>query len=233
MKITFLKNLYLSILVLLAIVIVATPSIIQFGVSLLEEEYLEESLIFIMFIIGYVVYLMYQKELEKNLKRLSLIHEDKKKLEDQLIDAFKYIGNSNSQIEVFKSIFAGMEKYPKNKKEMNEIMELLAKNILKIISVDWLVFRIINIEQNRTLKEFSETRGNAILTKYKINNEDLIKGSNNDYIIINSKQKSMNIQGYCIFPMVKISNEQRTMIEAIVSQLEMLFIIYDSGYYKD
>jgi len=233
MKINFFKNLYLSILIVLAIVIIATPSIIQFGVSLLKEEYLEEALIIIMFIIGYAVYIMYQKELEKNKKMLLATEEDKRILEDELIDAFKYIGNTNSQIEVFKSIFAGMEKYPKDKKEMTGVMELLAKNILKIIAIDWLVFRIVNIQNEKTLRELSETRGDAIINNHKINNNDLIKCRLNDYMAITSKQDNMNIKGFCVFPKVEIAKEQKILIEAIVSQLEMLFIIYDSGYYRN
>lgn len=232
MKINLLKNLYLSILAVLAIIVIATPSIIEFDVFLIKEKYLEEALILIMFIVGYAVYVMYKRELEKNIKILSEIREDKANLEDQLIEAFKYIGNTNSQIEVFKSIFSGMEKYPKDKKEMTSVMQLLAKNILKIIAIDWLVFRIVDVRNEATLKEFSETRGDTILIKYKINNTELIKGTKTDYTTINSRQKTMNIQGFCIFQKIDITKEQRMMIEAIVSQLEMLFIIYDSGYYK-
>lgn len=233
MKLNFLKNLYLSILVALAIIIVATPSIIQFGVSLLREEYLEEFLILIMFIVGYVVYVMYQKELEKNKKILLAIKEDKRILEDELIDAFRYIGNTNAQIDVFRSIFAGMEKYPKDKQEMEDIMELLAQNILKIIAIDWLIFRIVDIQNEKTLKELKETRGNFVLNNHKLNNNELIKYTINEYTAITSRQDNMNIKGFCVLPKMEISKQQRIMIEAIVSQLEMLFIIFDSGYYRN
>ena len=50
------------------------------------------------------------------------------------------------------------------------------------------------------------------------------------YVI--SNPGNLNILVSCIMPVDKISNDQRLFIQAIINEISKLFIILNSGYYK-
>ena len=233
MKTVISESLPVTILFLLFFLVVATPRLIRSDVSFIEEEYFEGGLIFIMAIVGYVIILQYRKEIKKTADRLSQMQYERRSVEDKLNDAFEYIGCVNVQIDAIRSIFNDINKYPGNKKEMKQIMGLLSSAALKIVSADWVLLRIVDLRKVRTIREFPQARGSAVLLKHEISNKDLIENRiASDYVAIATSREDMTIKTFCIFSKIKVTSEQKVLIEAIVNQLEMLFIIFDSRYYK-
>ena len=232
-KITILQLIYSLLLVIIFCLIVTTPYIIRRGISFMEEEYIEGLLIIVLSAIGYGIFKLYQGELKKFAKKLSQARYDNMSLEDKLLDSFKYIGTVNVQISAIKSMLGKLQKYPVNKKEMKQVMELLGSTVLNLVPVDWVLLRIVDTKQLRTIRELSQTRGSAILPRHEVSNKNLIEGQSNlRYTVITSSQDNMTIKGFCIFPRVGLTTEQETMLKAVVNQLEMLFIIFDSRFYK-
>ena len=45
-------------------------------------------------------------------------------------------------------------------------------------------------------------------------------------------QENFNIKAFCILPVAAKDDNQEFLINSIVNQLEMLFIIFNSLYYK-
>ena len=233
-SIKLLERTYFSFLLLILLLVVFTPYIIRSGFLLFEEESLEVIIIILLFGIGYIILRLYQKEVEDNLEELERAKREKQNLEDRLTDAFKYIGSVNVQIQEIRSVFSGIKKLPENKKDLKYILQFFAGKILGIVNVDWVILRIVDTENSVTLREHSETRGKILLVKHEIGNSDLLANKNSDdYKIINSSQENFHIKTFCLLPNKKINQHQEDLIRGIINQLEMLFIIFSSNYYKD
>lgn len=237
-KTRLLKATYITSLTLLLMLVVFTPYLVRSGLYLkgrviVEEEIFEGALIALLLLVGYFNSKLYKKELDKYAKELKELATKKADLEDKLNDAFCYIGAVNVQLLEIKSVFTAQKKYPENKKDFKNIQSLFARRALGIANVDWVVFRIIKPDTLRTLQEHSETRGRKILLKRHISNRaiacnEVIAGCS----AVCSEQENLTIKAFCILPNENLTENQKILIRAIVNELEMLFIIFNSEYYR-
>jgi len=229
-----LERIYLLALLTLFLLIVFTPYLIGSGVSLFEEELVEVAAIVFLFAIGCVVLLLYRKEVVRNLRELDRFKQDKNSLELRLDEAFKYIGSVNIQVREIKAAFSDITKFPETKKDFRYILQFLTAKTLSIVNVEWVLFRIINTQNLDTLHEYCQTRGKAVILKHKIGNKELVSSAKPEGLtIVASGQENFHIKTLCIMPKAIITQDQRIFIKAVANQLEMLFIIFTSLYYKN
>ena len=201
---------------------------------MVEEESVEVIGIALMFSVGYIITLLYRKEAARNREDLIRLKRDKSALEHRLSEDFKYIGAVNVEIEAIRSVFSGIREFPENKKDFHHILQFLAQRILSMVNVGWMLFRVINTQNLNTLSEYSEKRGNAVLPNQKISNRQLASNEKFEaFTIVGSGQENIHIKTFCIIPEKKLSRDQKIFIKAVVYQLEMLFIIFTSIYYKN
>jgi hypothetical protein len=232
-NIKLLERLYFLFLIILLASVALTPYIIKGGVSFFEEEHIEVILIVVQMIIGYFIFRLYKREVEINTEKLQRLQNHKVSLESQLNDAFKYIGSVNVQMQEIKSIFSGIKKYPENKKDFKYVMQFLADRVLGIADIEWVIFRIIDHRNFRSLKEYCGSRDPSVLIKCEINNEDLVKDKLDSYAVFKSEQKNFNVKAYCVISKKILTKDQQDFIKAIANQLEMMFIIFTSSYYEN
>jgi len=233
-NIFILKNFYVFLLIIIIVVIILTPLLISDGFSIFDEEIVEVIIIALLFAVSSIIYVFYQNELKRNQEALENAEKHRLTLEERLDDAFKHIGQVNVQIQEIRFIFNGLKKYPESKNEFKNILKYFAEKVLGIIAVDWVLFKIIDIENIKTLGEHYQRREGAIFSANKIGNNDLInKISLESYNILCSEQGNLNIKVYCILPKFEIAKQTEIFIKAVLNQLEMLFVIYSSGYYKN
>jgi hypothetical protein len=239
MNLRFLEGIYITLLVFLFSLIISTPYLITHKVSLtnnilIDEELVEGLLIALLLVVSYVVSVLYRKELDKYRSRIAELSAKKADVESRLTDAFKYIGAANVQIEEMQSLFLSLNKYPEDKKEFKNSLSFLAQKVLGIVNVDWVIFRIINLDSLQTLREYSETRANAVLLKHNISNKSLVSTrAVDDCNVISSDQKNLTIKVFCIIPSGDhLTVTQKSLVKTIVNALEMLFIIFASQYYR-
>ncbi|MDP1846119.1 MAG: hypothetical protein Q8L09_05300 [Candidatus Moranbacteria bacterium] len=156
-------------------------------------------------------------------------------MESQLEEAFGHIGKINIQISEIRSIFSDIKKYPENKKDLNYTLDYFAKKILSIVNVDWVTIKIIDLSDLNTLKILSATRGKEILSGDRISNNDIMDDSysHHEFVVIKSDQKNLNLKAVCILPKKEIKQEQKAIIKAIVTRLELIYLIFSSHYYKN
>ncbi len=201
---------------------------------MVEEEFVEVIGIALMFSAGYFIALLYRKEAARNRGDLIRLKRDKGALENRLSEDFKYIGAVNVEIEEIRSVFSGIRKFPENKKDFHHILQFLAQRTLSMVNVEWILFRIINTQNLNTLSEYTEKRGNAVLPNHKVSNRQLASNEKIEtFTIVGSGQENIHIKTFCIIPEKKLSRDQEIFIKAVVDQLEMLFIIFTSIYYKN
>jgi len=229
-----LERIYLLALLVLFLLIVFTPYLIKSGVPPFEEELLEVASLTVLFIVGYVLVLLHRKEVAKNLRDLNRSKQDKDSLGQQLDDAFKYIGAVNIQVREIKAVFSSINKFPETKKDFRHILQFLTDKILSMVNAEWVLIRIINTQNLETLREYSQARGKAVILKHRIGNKELVSSAKPEELtIVTSGQENFHIKTLCIMPKAIISQDQRAFLEAVANQLEMLFVIFTSSYYKD
>lgn len=215
-----LKNFYLGLILSLFLLIIATPYLVRDGLSILEEEVLEAVVIAILLFLSLFIYYLYNRQLKENQKNLDA--------------AFAHIGKINVQVDYLKSAFSDIKKFPENKSDLKYIFDFLAEKVLGMINCDWVVFRIIETRNLRTLAEFSKDRNNSFELGNKISNKALIESEKiRGLSFISSSHENLNIKIFCIIPLNSLAISQREILESIVNSLGMFYIIFDSGYYKN
>ena len=237
-KAKLLKVAYVSSLTLLFLLMVFTPFLIRSGLWLegrviVGEQIVEGVLIALLLLAGYLSSMVYKKEVDKYAKELKELATKKDNLQNELHEAFCYIGAVNVQLLEIKSVITGQKKYPESKRDFKNIQSLFARQALGIANADWVVLRIINPDTLRTLQEHSETRGSALFHKHNISNRAIVSNEAiADGSVVTSEQENLTIKAFCILPTKELAESQEILIRAIVSELEMLFIIFNSEYYK-
>jgi len=218
---------------------VLTPYFIQGNFQLknrgiVREEIAEGAVIALLLIVGYLASILYKKEFDKYHKDLTELITCNYDLENSLNDAFSYIGEVNVQLLEIKSVFSALQKYPESRKDYRSVLIFLARKALGIVNVDWVMFRIVNPQSLRTIQEYSETRGSAILLKHNISNRAIVSNEAiADCSVVSSEQENLTIKAFCILPSGKLTENQIILLRAIVSEVEMLFIIFSSEYYRE
>ena len=238
-KAKLLKAAYVSSLMLLFLLMVFTPYLAGSGLFLrarliVGEEIVEGLLIALLLLAGYFASIVYKKELDKYAKELEELEKKRDNLANELNEAFCYIGAVNVQLLEIKSVLTGQKRYPESKRDFKNIQSLFARQALGIANVEWVVFRIINTETLRTLQEHSEMRGKARLPRHNISNKAVVcNGALADCSVVTSEQENLTIKAFCILPNEQLTESQEILIRAIVSELEMLFVILSCKYYKE
>lgn len=232
--IRLLQRIYLLILFAIFLLIVITPCMIQSVFSIFEEQIVEAAVITLLFTVGWTVLTLYRKEAARNLRRINKLAEEKTNLENRLTEAFKYIGSVNIQIQEIKSVFSDVRKFPENKRDFRHILNFMAEKTLSMVNAEWVHFRIIDTNALDSLGEYSETRGNSVLPRYKISNKTLVStGKLEGFTVVGSGHENFYVKTFCIIPNLKLSSDNKALIKALVNQLEMLFLIFTSIYYKE
>lgn len=219
-KVYTLENLYLVTLGILVILIIATPYFVNRGYSIFDEEVLEVIMSTFLFVVGFLIYSLYKSDIARKQKSID--------------ESLNYIGNINLQISHIKSIFNQMKKYPENKNDFKDAIKFLANKALGIVGVDWILFRIIEIENTKTLAEHFQARGKVTLVRYEVSNKSLVQyKACQGCSVIQSDQENFDMQAFCVLPTEKISEEQKIMLKAIVNNLAMIYLIFTSTHYEN
>ena len=193
----------------------------------LSEDISEAIFVSSLFLLMALLFGFYSREVDKYKKQ-------QEELEERLRETFKYIGSINLQLEEMKKVFRSVNKYPESKKDIQALFVHTAERILGIINVDWVLLKIVDVKTGNNLHEYFISRGNKKVDKIKVENKELLKGdcAYGACSIVKSNQENFNIKAFCILPTVEKNNNQDFLINSIVNQLEMLFIIFNSLYYK-
>ena len=235
---SLLQILYLIIFAVLFSFIIYTPTLIKGSVAItskivLEEETIEGSLLSILFIMSILLLNIYKHEVDKHKGQINIISNEKKKVEDRLIDSEQYVGVLNVQLQEIKSIFNSIDKYPETKDDLKKAFAFFGERVIGIVNSNWVLFRIIDSNTQRTIFEhFSTKKGYSngyphVSNKMVIDRQPI---SQFEYVISNTK--NLNIQVFCIIPIERINNDQRVFIQAIINEVTKLFVILNSVYYK-
>lgn len=217
------------------LLIVTTPFIVR-NIYVFNREQSEAILLTIFVFLGIAAYRLHRIEIEKKNKQLSMLRSGKIDLEKQLGEAFAHIGQINIQISEIRSIFSDIKEYPENRKDMIYTLEYFSKKILSSLNTDWVKLKIISLLDSKTLETYFVSRGKNIFKKPRIPNKDILDGTYDtaEFIVVASDQQNLNLKTICVLPKKKeLTREQLAIIKAVISRLELIYLIFSSHYYKD
>ncbi|MEI6379176.1 MAG: hypothetical protein WCO55_05975 [Candidatus Falkowbacteria bacterium] len=231
-----LRFIYGGIGLILLILAISIPQLIHTGTDFnnytIAKEVLQEILIAAMAASIWLSAKFYQKNMEQ-LKRIRALKADKGELEANLLEAVKHIGSMNVQLDAVRGALTSVKEYPKSKEDFKNVLAFFAEKLMVIANADWLIIRLIDSVNGRTIREHVEIRGNQNINRPEVRDQCLLSGECDGFCAVSSDQDNLTIKAFCALPEMDIKKGQADLIKAVLNQLEMIFIIYSSKYYKD
>jgi hypothetical protein len=176
---------------------------------------------------------LYKHEISKHKELINKISTEKMKVQDRLFDSEQYIAITNIQIQEIKYIFNSIDKFPETKEDLKKAFIFFGERVIGIVNSNWVLFRIIDSNTQRTICEHFVTRQGFSCSYPHVSNKMIIeKQSVLPFISVISSPKNLNILVSCIMPVDKISNDQNIFVQAIINEITKLFVILNSLYYK-
>jgi hypothetical protein len=235
---SFLQSIYFIIILILFGIIICTPTLIKGPLNIsskliVEEETIEGVLLLFLLIIGFLILKLYRHESDKQKEMIRKISDEKKRVNDRLTDTEQYIGITNVQIQEIKHIFNSIEKFPETKDDFNKAVSFFSERVIGIVNPQWVLFRIIDRNTQRTFYEYSSSRPGISYSLPHISNKMVIEKKSIVHLTyLISNPKNLNILAFCIIPVDRISNDQNVFIQAIINEITKLFVILNSLYNK-
>jgi hypothetical protein len=110
----------------------------------------------------------------------------------------------------------------------------LSERVFGITNADWILFKIIDINNSKTINEQFETRHGQTFDFPHVSNKTIIENQScPPFTAIISKPQNFNFLVCCILSVDHISKDERVFIQAITNEITMLFVILNSSYYTE
>jgi len=235
---SFLQILYFLILLILFSFIIYTPTLIKGSASInenliLEEETVEGSLVGVLMILGIVILGIYKNEIRRHKEQIKIIDDEKQRVAGRLLVSDQYIGQVNVQITEIESIFNWIDQYPQTKADFNKVFSFFGERVLGIINAQWALIRIINRSTQKTVTEHFHLRPGSTSDYPHVSNKMIIeKQPLSSCTTLISRPDNLEFLVSCTIPVDKINKHQNGFIQAIINEITMLFVIYDSSNTK-
>lgn len=218
-----LRNIYIALMVLLFALMISTPLLVYWKVPISfdeeSKEIIEAVMLFVLIVIAFAIRFLYKKRLRQSEKELN--------------ETLSYVGAVNLQVDQIKSIMDVLTRFPESKKDFKYLFESLADKALGGVNCDWVAFRIIDSASGNTLTEFTKTRKPGITLTCEIKNNKLLEGKILEgCYTVSSMQENLNIKVFCVLPIEALDDNQEVLIKAIVNNLGMLYLIFESATVK-
>ncbi len=237
-KIKFVLGLNFSILF---IFILSIPFFIQKNTSWFSEEITESFFIAIGLVALIYLFRHYDFLVQKREEEAILLDFKLKKKEKELLEAFQYLGKVNVQFSMIKDLLEKME-MPKTKNDLKKAYSEILSLACSITKSHFSVLKIIDLESERILHEsVCNMRKDGSEVSVKIGHGEILNNIKKDnYFVINdvavfaSKSENFNIKAFICVPRKEIEHkkEERDFLEAVANQCEIIFLLFNSKYYK-
>ena len=204
------------------IIAILTPHIVH-GHVLIPQQYAQSTVLLLDLILAYIFYQIYKREIYK-------INLNKKIIEKNLNDSYKYIGVSNNKMELINKFVNSFAKLPKSKsqKEKEIFSELLMTLVCSVAKSNKGLLRFIDAKQQKTLKEYSyHCEGDQFVVK--LPNSKILQSNN--YNIDNSELNVLqsditNTNTKCVLCYKKNQKEKidYKLLKILINQVHLLFL---------
>ncbi|MDZ7612167.1 MAG: hypothetical protein U5L10_05370 [Candidatus Moranbacteria bacterium] len=228
--------------IVLLFLILTIPQFIDTGTSWASEDTLETLFIGMSFLAVVYVFWHYDYVVKKREQQTSQLSQKLEKKEKELLDTFQYLGKVNVQFSIIRDLLEKMKiPAPTTRKEVEKVFTELLSIVCNATGRSHALLKIVNLENQRTLIKqfngFSKEKG------YKIKNESLIKFYKNKseeknllngWELFCSELDNFYIKAFLILPKKDEPGmeDEKDFLEAVANQCEILFLLFNSRYYK-
>jgi hypothetical protein len=207
------KLAYYIVLVILFGSVFLSPGLVDEDFSIFNWQILESLLILFLLLIYLVMNLFYKRELRRK--------------QEEVNEVYQYLGELNVRMEYVGKLFSAPLAAPKNKAEMKDVMIRFADMVLGMSPVSGVLFRVIEKDKKRTIKEVSKARGDGVFDCSGCGNSELVGGEKiTGQTVVSSNYKNTDIGVYCVLPVSNIDKSQEIMIQAVVNLLAAMYFAY-------
>jgi hypothetical protein len=219
---------YLALFILAVLV----PDIVPHGATLfyLGEEQIEEVLIFILGLTGFLIFRWKERQSNEHLEEKLKIQKEANQISKSLTDTYSYIGETNRKLDIMKAMSMTLLDMTGTDFEKKKFFDSVMESIYILGKSKTFIIRFINTENNQTEQEIKSKKKIFI----KSSNEEIIKNlaSKSQYfiedkqyfIIISPKEIDKTIAAIIIS---KNNQQQKLedpeMLKALASQSLFLF----------
>ncbi len=222
----FIKIIYF----LLFVGLVIHPHLVPDHIGILPEAYAESLVTIFIVGAGVAIYYLHQQEVKKSKK----LQEDLRISQGKLLDSFKYIGSVNTRLPLFKRLSSELlasSKYTKQHKK-TIFNNLLASAIVSIAKAKWGLLRFVEIDTQRTVKEFLYTNGDYVLLTQRVGNRELLSTRNQssnikdlgEFQVVPTSDEEITVQGFLILPKAESNlDNEYPFLQVVVDQSQLFY----------
>lgn len=235
-RIERLRNVFLLAFFLLIISIIFTPLLVQRGFLIFPEETLESILLFFQVAIGWRIFRLYEQSVESREVEIQKLEGEYQKRENELLEAFAYLGKVNVQISLIQSFLKKL-KAPSSRKEaesyINEILEIA----LTLSGKEWVTLRALDVKTLNTTSEYwAKAKTDVDTQGIKIGNKDLVKwdqdqeeSQKNGFLVLGSAGSGISpVKSFLVLMNdTKMEPDIKDFLRAAANQCEVLLTLFD------
>jgi len=206
---------------------ILVPDIIpcESKVFFLGEEQLEEIAIFVLGLMGFLIFHWKERQSNVRLTEKIKIQKEAHQISKSLTDTYSYIGETNRKLDIMKTMSMKLLEIPElDLKKEKQFFDTLMESIYILGKSKKFIIRFINTESGKTEKEIKSKR--RIFSK--VDNMEIIKGlreeqsfTENDYNFVISSPREMK-KTIAVIIISKNNQQQKLedpdMLKALASQ---------------
>ena len=207
--------------------IVFVPTFIRNGFSVFDMTQTQEFVILILGSLGFFVFLLMEKKLNKNLAEKSKIQGQVNSMTKDLKHSYSYIGEINRKLDILENIALG---YPESSKMTHKSEIELYDSIMDAIRLfgksDKFALRFVCLPNYELLKEITSTPENTISFSLKGRDLEVNYFESEDFIAITSPKSIDNIFSYIVIKKKTASQkiEDVEMMKTLAAQALFIFM---------
>lgn len=225
------------IYLIIFILAVFSPDIVHRGLFFFDKKesinnvrIFEELSIFILGMLGFLIFLWKERQLKSHIAEKSKIQQKMSEISKDLKASYSYIGEINRKLEILKNIALGFPIDPATDpyRNKNDTYTAIIEALKMLGKTKKFTVRLVDDATNNTVKELNGQAGMV----FKVKNNELRKmtndeyAKNDDYFIFRSQQKVSNIRTYIIIQRNNNSRiEDPKLIETLATQTLFLYAL--------
>ena len=238
-KIKKLLLLYFFALAILLLFLLATPLLIQRGLTITQRFFIEEAmvesiLIFILLSVSFIIFRRFTGLLNVYQCMADQSGAEKTTMVSRLSEAFNYIGTVNVEIRKIHNILNSIETYPRTKKEFKAFLKWMSVKIMDFTGSPWVVIRLIDKHCGRTITEHIEMDQERGQLPFNISNRAVKEERPvKDFRTIRSCPHKQTLLTVCILSTMALSEDTLVLTTILLNQIQMIYLLTASDEVRE
>lgn len=232
------ERIFTIVYIFLLVALLIQPHAIRGHILSLSSAWTQTLVTLIIFGCAGLVYWVHHWEIRRRERERRRLQGEMVTLGKELTDSFEYIGTVNRKLPLLHELTSDLLRQPKltrtDKKHALEKLLILAT--VSIAKVPWGVFRFVDLQHGRTLKEFFYHE-NTSQSAPNIGNKDILlalqqeKQESMDWRLISSSETEMPYRCVFVFPHAP-SPHDPSLLQAVIDQAQLAYLYFYSPLFS-